>query len=82
MSVPSTTRTARVPAQAGPVEPPAAPPAAPAAPAARQAPAAPLLGRDRPLTADERQCLAALTGLCVVLGTIVVVFLLLAQHVW
>lgn len=44
--------------------------------------AIPLLGRDRPLTADERQFALALAALSVVLGTIIVTGLLLAQYAW
>ena len=62
---------AHVPRQAGPVEPPAAPAHVP-----------PLLGRDRPLTADERAFALGLTALVLVLGTIVVVGLLVGQYVW
>ena len=61
-----------VPRQAGPVEPP---PAAPRVPA-------PLVGRDRPLTAEERFCLLGLITMDLVLGTIIVVGLLVGQYVW
>ena len=70
------TPTVRVPRQAGPAEPP------PAAAEASAPPAAPLLGRDRPLTADERAFALGLTALALVLGTIVVVGLLVGQYVW
>ncbi len=42
----------------------------------------PLLGRDRPLTADERQFAIAFVVLFLGLATIVVTGLLPAQHVW
>lgn len=73
------TPTVSVPRQAGPAEPPPAPAAVPA-PAAT--PAAPLLGRDRPLTADERAFALGLSALALVLGTIIVVGLLVGQYVW
>jgi hypothetical protein len=41
-----------------------------------------VLGRDRPMTADERQMLIGLACVLVVLSTIIVTFLLLAQYVW
>ena len=63
-----------VPTQAGPVD---APP-----PAAAPVPAAPLLGRDRPLTTDERQFALGLALLTFVLGTVIVVGLLVGQYVW
>ncbi len=79
MTVEDTVRTVTVPQQAGPVEPPPAT----TAPAPAPAPAAaPLLGRDRPLTADERQFAIGLAALVAVLGAIIVVGLLLAEHVW
>ena len=71
---PTVTPTVTVPAQAGPVDAPL--PASPAAPAA------PLLGRDRPLTTDERQFGLGLALLALVLGTIIVVGLLVGQYVW
>ena len=74
MSVQDDIRTLTIPAQAGPVDPPRAP----APPRAVRHP----VGRDRPLTADERQCLIGLTLLTVVLGSIIVTFLLLAERVW
>ena len=63
-----------VPSQAGPVDAPLPLPA--------PEPAAPLLGRDRPLTTDERQFALGLALLTLVLGTIVVVGLLVGQYVW
>ena len=74
MTVTSPARPAvvHVPAQAPPLDPP---------PPARPAPA-PLLGRDRPLTADERQCLVGLVALALVLGSVIVTFLLLSAYVW
>ena len=69
------TATATVPQQAGPVDPPLSAPAPPPAPA-------PLIGRDRPLTADERAFALGLTALALVLGTIIVVGLLVGQYVW
>ncbi len=80
MTVQDAVRTVTVPRQAGPADPPLAPPA-PLPPAAAAAPApatASLLGRDRPLTADERQFAVAL----VVLESVIVTGLLLAQYAW
>jgi hypothetical protein len=76
VTVQDAARTATVPGQAGPSDPPLAA-VAPVPPAV-----APLLGRDRPLTADERLFLIGLTGLSLALGTIIVVGLLMAQFVW
>ena len=45
-------------------------------------PSAPLLGRDRALTTDERQFAVGLAVLTLVLGTIIVVGLLVGQYVW
>jgi hypothetical protein len=70
------TPTVSVPRQAGPADPPPAP-----APTT-VTPAAPLLGRDRPLTADERSFAVGLAALVLVLGTIIVVGLLVGQYVW
>lgn len=67
------TSAVTVPRQAGPVEPP------PAAPAVVPVP---LVGRDRPLTADERAFAIGLAALVLVLGTIIVVGLLVGQYVW
>jgi hypothetical protein len=61
-----------VPRQAGPVEPPLTAPLVPA----------PLKGRDRPLTAEERSCLLGLIALHLVLSTIVVVGVLIGHSVW
>lgn len=41
-----------------------------------------LLGRDRPLTPDERLFLVACPAMFGVLATIIVTFLLLSEHVW
>jgi hypothetical protein len=75
------TRTVTVPPQARPVDPPPAPlpPAAAAAPAPASAP---LIGRDRPRTAEEREFALALTAMLVCLGTFITVLLLLAEYVW
>ena len=70
------TSTVSVPQQAGPADPLPTPAAGP------EATAAPLLGRDRPLTADERAFALGLTALVLVLGTIIVVGLLVGQCVW
>jgi hypothetical protein len=74
MSVQDPVRTVTIPTQAGPVDPPLAlrRPAAPAP--------APLVGRDRPRNADERMFLLGVVVMAVVLGTIIVVGLLLAQY--
>jgi hypothetical protein len=69
------TATVTLPQQAGPVDPPLSTPAPVSVPA-------PLIGRDRPLTADERACALGLTALALVLGTIIVVGLLVGQYVW
>jgi hypothetical protein len=76
MTVQDTVRSVSitVPTQAGPVDPPVEPPPAPVL--------APLLGRDRPLTTDERQFAIGLAVLALVLGTIIVVGLLVGQYVW
>lgn len=73
MTVQETVHTVTVPQQAGPVDPPLSAPAV--------APA-PLVGRDRPLTADERAFAIGLAALVLVLGTIIVVGLLVGQYVW
>ena len=71
------TPTVSVPRQAGPADPLVTPAASPAA-----GPASPVLGRDRPLTADERSFAIGLVALVLVLGTIIVVGLLVGQYVW
>lgn len=76
MTVQDATRAATVPRQARP----AGPPPAPAGQPASAAPA--LLGRDRPLTADEHEFLVTGLGLWLFLSTFIVVFLLLSVHVW
>lgn len=79
MSVQDELRTITLPRQAGPVDPPpetALPPTAPAP--ARSG----LVGRDRPLTRDERQFALGLAAMAVVLCTYVVTFLLIADRVW
>lgn len=73
MTVQDTVGTITVPRQAEPVDPPLAP-----APPAT----APLVGRDRPLTTDERQFALGLAAMAAVLGTIIVVGLLLGQYAW
>ena len=78
MTVQDATRTVSVPRQAEPVDLPLATPA----PATPVPAAAPLLGRDRPLTTDERDFARGLAALFVVLGTIIVVGLLLGQYAW
>ena len=77
MTVQDTVPTITVPSQAAPVDPPVASPAVTAVPTA-----APLIGRDRPLTTDERQFAIGLAVLTLVLGTIIVVGLLLGQYAW
>lgn len=77
MTVQDATRVATVPKQAGPADPPLAP-AAEAAPA----PARPLIGRDRPRTADEREFLVSGLALWLFLSTFIITFLLLSMHVW
>ncbi len=79
MTVQDTVRTVVVPRQAEPADPPLAPPA----PATDTAPAvAALLGRDRPLTADERMFAIGLVMMLLILGTIIVTGLLVGQYVW
>lgn len=78
MSVQDAVRTVTVPRQAEPADPPltsAAPP--PAAP-----PRAGVIGRDRPLTKDEREFVLMTGGVFGALSVIIVTFLLLAQYVW
>ncbi len=80
MTVQAVVPTVTVPRQAGPVDPPLAPlPLSAEVPAVR---AAPLLGRDRPLTPDERQFAIGLVAVFVALMTYIVSGLLLAQYVW
>ena len=74
MTVQDTVRTVSVPRQAGPAEPPTA--------HVEPTALAPLLGRDRPLTTDERQFAVGLAVLAAVLGTVIVVGLLVGQYVW
>ena len=69
-------RTVLVPRQAEPVDPAPAPAAGPA-----QA-TVPLLGRDRPLTTDERQFALGLALMVLVLGSVIVTGLLLGQYAW
>lgn len=73
MTVQDPTRAATVPRQTRPADPPLARSAEPA-------PA--LIGRDRPLTADEHEFLVTGLGLWLFLSTFIVVFLLLSVHVW
>ena len=78
MTVQDVARTVTVPLQGGPADQPLSPPPpAPAAPA--PAPAA-LLGRDRPLTGDERQFAVALVAMLAGLTVIIVTGLLLAEY--
>ena len=72
------TATVTVPTQAQPVDAPRAPLPVPA----EVPPSAPLLGRDRPLTTDERQFAIGLAVLALALGTIIVVGLLVGHYVW
>jgi predicted lipid-binding transport protein (Tim44 family) len=74
MTVQDATRTVTVPQQAGPVDPLVTPAAEPAA--------APVLGRDRPLTADERQFLLGGLAMGLGLGLYIVTGLLLSLLVW
>ena len=78
MTVQDTVHTVTVPQQAQPVDPPLAPRPV----TADVPPSAPLIGRDRPLTSDERQFAIGLAVLALVLGTIIVVGLLVGQYVW
>ena len=78
MTVQDTVRTITVPQQAQPVDPPLAPRPA----TADVPPPALLVGRDRPLTTDERQFAIGLAALALVLGTIIVVGLLVGQYAW
>lgn len=81
MTVQDTVRTVTVPSPAAPADAPLAPvPPTPAA-GAEQA-AAPLLGRERPLTADERQCRLALALLFIGLMLMIVPGLLLGHYAW
>ena len=75
MTISDTIRTPTVPQQAGPAGPPLPPQQTATA-------AAPLLGSDRPLSAEERQFVLALVAMVLVLGTVIVTGLLVAQHVW
>jgi hypothetical protein len=78
MTVQDAARAVAVPQQAVPVDPPPAPAAEPA-----PAPVAPaLIGRDRPLTPDEREFLVSGLALWLFLSTFIVTGLLLAQLVW
>ena len=70
--------TVTVPTQASPVDAPLISPS----PTADVRASAPLLGRDRPLTTDERQFAIGLAVLALVLGTIIVVGLLVGQYAW
>ena len=84
MSVQDDVRTVTVPSPTEPADPPLASlstptPTRPPAPA--PAPTG-VVGRDRPLTKDERLFVFAASGIFVVLSTIIVTFLLLAQYVW
>ena len=74
MTVQDATRTVPVPQQAGPVDPPR--------PHAPEQAAAPVLGRDRPLTAEERQFLLGGLAMCLCLGLYIVTGLLLSLLVW
>lgn len=72
MTVQDAVRTVSVPRQAGPVDPPAPAPA----------PAAPLPGRQRPYTADEREFALMMLGVIAFLEAFIITGLLLAQYVW
>lgn len=78
MTVQDTVPTITVPHQAAPADPPMASPA----PAAAAPAAPPLIGRDRPLTTDERQFAIGLAVLVLALGTIIAVGVLLGQYAW
>ena len=81
MNVQDTVRTVVIPRQAEPSDDlPAA-----TSVAARPVPApaaAPLLGRDRPLTTDEREFLYGFGALVLLLSTFIVTFLLLSHYAW
>jgi hypothetical protein len=78
MPVQDAARTVTVPQQAGPADPPLTTSTTEAA-----APApAPLLGRDRPMTPDERHFAIGIAVLLVGFTTILLTGLLMAEHVW
>lgn len=79
MTVQDAVRTATLTSPPAPADPPPAP-LPPAAAAGAEAPAAPLLGRERPLTADEGQFCVALAVLFGALMLLIVPGLLLAQY--
>ena len=70
-----TLQTVTIPQQAGPAEPPPA-----AAPPAAKAPA--LIGKDRPLTAEEREFRLSLVGLFLFLQALIVPLLLISHYAW
>lgn len=76
MTVQDAVSTVHVPQQARTADPP------PVVPPAAAAAVAPLLGRDRPLTADEREFVVTLAVLLLALEVFIVTGLLLAQFVW
>ncbi len=77
MTVHDLVRPVTVPRQAAAPDTESAPPA-PAPPAAEPA----QIGRDRPLTADERFFALGLTAMFLVLSTYLVTFLLVGQFIW
>lgn len=81
MTVQDTARTVTVPRQAGPADRPVEAPA-PVVAAAPAPTTALLLGRERPLTADERQFALGLVMMVLALAAVIVGGLLLAQHLW
>ncbi len=80
MAVQEAVRTVAVPRQAAPADPVVAAPLLPETPA--PVATAPVLGRDRPLSAEERQFAIALAVMGVVLKLIIVTGLVMAQNVW
>lgn len=72
----TTAQTVVVPQQAGPADPPLAP-----QPAAAPTTPAPL-GRERPLTAEEREMAWSLVGLFIFLQLIIVPLLLISHYAW
>ena len=77
MTVQDATRVVSVPPQAVPADPPPAP-----EPTTEPAGPAPLIGRDRPRTADERQFLPGGLAMCLVLSAYILTGLLLSEFVW
>jgi hypothetical protein len=80
MPVQDAARTVTVPQQAGPADPPLT---TPITEAAAPAPAPePLLGRDRPMTPDERHFAIGIAVLFFGFTAILLTGLLMAQYVW